>query len=393
MTEDQETQDVSLDRARIPSAVAALVGLVACVVFWIQDPPSFFRAYLFGYLFWLGLALGSLSVVMVHHLVGGAWGFLIQRLLEAASRTIPLMLVLFVPIALGTHDLYHWTHKEAVAQDEMLRHKAPYLNETFFYLRALFYFGTWSLLAWVLTRWSYQQDRTGSGRLSNRLEKLSGPGLLLYVITTSFAAIDWVMSLDPHWFSTIFGLLFVVGQGLATFAFGIFVLCLVRHTYGLRASLSVDRLHDLGKLLFAFVLLNAYLQLSQFLIIWFGNMPEEITWYLHRTRGGFEWLAYLLVAFQFLLPFFLLLSRHTKRHFGVLGAAALLILTMRFVDLYWLVMPSATVHHLHVRFVDVVAPLALGGMWIFMFLSNLRKHPLLPLKDPRMTEVFGHGSH
>lgn len=381
-----------LIKVRSLALLVGVVGIVLALVGAVFDTHAFFRSYLFGYLFWVGITVGALAVTMLHHLVGGAWGFLIQRMLEAATRTLPLMAVLFLPVLFGIHDLYHWSHAEAVETDPVLQHKAGYLNTPFFILRAVLYFLVWGLLAFLINRWSREQDSTRVGWISNRLMMISGPGLVLYVITTSFAAFDWGMSLDPHWFSTIYGLLFVVGQGLSTFAFMLVALFFVRRETILFEAASTDRIHDLGKLLLAFTMLWAYINLSQFIIMWSGNLPEEIVWYVQRLNGGWQWISLALAMFHFVLPFLVLLSRYTKRQMRTLASIAAWILFMRVVDLFWLITPSEERATLGLHLTDLAAPVGIGGIWVAVFLWQLGRRPLLPLHDPRLEEVF-HAAH
>src|SRR5262245_47664422 len=284
-----EVNDIKpqLNRLQTQALVVGLVALAACGFGATMSTEQFFRSYLFGFLFWFGIALGCLALVMLHHLVAGGWGFVIQRLLEAGTRTLPLMLLLFLPIFFGMKELYLWARPEAVHADKILQHKSQYLNIPFFWLRTLGYFALWLFFAFLLNRWSSKQDQTGETALTKRLEIISGPGLVVFIMTATFAAIDWVMSLDPHWFSTIYGILFIIGHGLSTLAFAIIVVYLLSKHQPLAEVISPRQFHDLGTLMFAFVMLWAYISFSQFLIIWSGNLPEEIPWYVHRLHGGY----------------------------------------------------------------------------------------------------------
>ncbi|MDZ7265734.1 MAG: hypothetical protein ONB48_00180 [candidate division KSB1 bacterium] len=375
---------------------ALLVGVPAlalCGVGATLGTTPFFQAYLLGYLFWLGLTLGCFALLALHHLVGGGWGFSIQRVLEAGSRTLPLMIVLGVPLAFGLQELYVWARPEVVSHDAILQHKARYLNVPFFTVRTLVYFALWAVLIFFLNRWSKQQDHSGDLLLTRRLRQVSGPSLVIYVLTLTFASVDWVMSLDPHWYSTIYGVLFVVGQGLLTLAFAIVVVArLVRHQ-PLAEVVAAKHFHDLGNLMFAFVLLWAYVSFSQFLIIWSGNLPEEIPWYLHRLHGGWQWLSLALVVFHFALPFVLLLSRKMKRRVELLVKVALGMIVMRFADLFWLVVPSLRSEGFALHWLDLAAPVGIGGLWLAWFVWQLRDRPLLPLHDPRVAIAFSHKDH
>ena len=371
------------------------VGLVVAVAAALVGAPleQFFRGYLIGFMFCLGIALGSMAVAMIHHLTSGGWGMVARRPLEAAARTIPLLTLYFIPIALfGMQPLYLWARPEAVAADPILQQKTPYLNVTFFFIRAAFYFIVWNALALTLSRWSREQDALGPRPIGaeRKFRFLSASGLLLYALTITFASIDWVMSLDPHWFSTIFGILFMGGQGLAALAFVIIVLATIRDLPPVAGVIRPLHFHDLGKLMFAFVMLWAYFSFSQFLIIWSGNLPEEIPWYLERMHGVWGVVAIALVLVQFAAPFLLLLSRELKRNARMLRNVALVVLGMRFFDLLWLIKPGASGLH----WMDFALPAGLFGLWLFVFVGELRKRPALPVHDPYYAEAMAvHGGH
>lgn len=374
---------------RLIATGAAVLGLLGSAAYWAMDPTEFYRGYIFGYLFTLAFPLGMMGLLMLHHLTGGAWGFIIQRFLEAGAKTIPLMAVLFVPLIVGAPDLYHWLHEEA-AHDHLLQHKAPYLNYGFWVVRAVVYFIIWTGIATLLTTWSKKQDQTGEGSLTNRMVKLSGPGMVMYFLSMTFAAFDWAMSLEPHWFSTIYGLMFVEAQGLSAMAFCLVVMTFARRQTELGEAATVDRIHDLGKIQFALVALWAYLNFSQFVIIWYANLPEEAVWYAHRTQGGYENLAVLIIFGQFVVPFLLLLTRHTKRRMATLSTIAGFLILMRLIDLYWLVMPTETHLELHFHPVHLAAPLGLFGLWATAFFFMLSRNTLLVEKDPRWMEKRAH---
>ncbi|PYS33826.1 MAG: hypothetical protein DMG14_30910 [Acidobacteria bacterium] len=340
-----------------------------------------FRSYLMAYLFWFGIALGCLPLLMLHHLVGGTWGFVIRRILEAGTRTLPLMLVLFLPLIFGVHSLYEWSHPDVVARDQALQAKQAYLNVPFFIVRTVIYFLLWLTFAFLLNRWSAQQDATGDPRLIRRFQLLSGPGIVVYSLTITFASIDWGMSLEPRWFSTIYGMLFIVGQTLAALAFVIPVAGLLSESPPVSEVLNSAVFQDLGNLLLAFVMLWAYISFSQYLIIWSGNLPEEIPWYLHRGTNGWQWVAAVLALFHFAVPFLLLLGRGNKRNKRFLGGIAIAVLLMRWVDLYWLIAPSF-LPRVRIHLFDVVLFAAIGAIWLYVFLGHLNRRALLPLRDP-----------
>ena len=370
------------------SLAVGLVAAVLCAGGALIFPPSFFRAYLSAYIFWVGIPVGCLALLMLHHLVGGRWGFMIQRILEAAIQTLPLMALLFIPLFFGLPDLYPWARTEVVAADPLLQQKAAFLNVPFFIARAVVYFAVWIVLGRLLVTWSLQQDRTADDTLTLRLQRLSGPGLALYGLTVSFAAIDWMMSLEPKWYSTIFGMMFMVSFGLAALAMAILATRFLETEKLLAGVASPDRWHDLGNLLLALVMFWAYLSFSQFLLIWSENLTEEIPWYLHRIGGGWEWVAIALILFQFGLPFVLLLSRTTKRNSQILATVAGAILFMHWLDTIWMIAPSFYPAGFHLHWLDIAAPVAIGGLWLAAFIGHLEARSLLPLHDPRFTELL-----
>jgi hypothetical protein len=373
--------------------VVGVAGLALCAVGFAGNRAHFFKAYLLAYVFWIGIALGSLAISMLHHLSGGAWGVVIRRVLEAASRTLPFMALLFLPIAFGIHELYLWANPEAVAKDAILQHKAAYLNVPFFIIRAAIYFVIWSALAYLLSKWSLEQEQRGETGQALRMQRLSGLGLVLYALTILFMSVDWIMSLDPHWFSTIYGILFMGGQGLSAFAFAIAVAVLLSRTEPMSRVIAPAHLHDLGKLMLAFVMLWAYFSFSQFLIIWSANLPEEIPWYLRRWGGGWQWVGLLLIFGHFVLPFVLLLSSDIKKSGRTLIGVAVTIILMRIVDLFWNIGPLHHEESFGATWLDAVAPVALGGIWLAIFLWQLRTRPLLPLGEPYLAEALEHGRH
>jgi hypothetical protein len=391
-----------LDAHRSRALIAGGVGLVLCGVGIIFDRDHFFRAWLTAYLVFLGIALGSMAMVMIQHLSGGAWG-IYRRIFEAAARTLPLLALLFLPVVLGMGSLYVWTHADHVATDEILRHKAAYLNTPFFLGRALFYFASWILLAWTLTRWSSRQD-DGDMSVNMKLQRLSGAGLVIYALTITAAGIDWIMSLNPHWYSTLFGFLMMGGQGLAALAFAIIIGTLLVKHGALDGLLKPNHFHDLGKLMFAFVMLWAYFNFSQFLLTYAANLIEEIPYFVTRTSHGWQFVALFLVVFHFAVPWLLLLSRDRKRNPYRLVWVAAWILFVRYVDFYMMIAPefASSGENLHmlagehegglfVHWLDLAAPLAIGGVWLWMFFTQLAQRPLFAMRDPYLREALESG--
>ena len=373
--------------------IVGVVGLGLCAVGFSASREQFFRAWLIAYLFWLGVSLGSMAWMMIHQLSGGQWGVVTRRVFEASSRTLPFMALAFLPVAFGARYVYPWAQPDTVAADHLLQHRLGYLNLSFFTIRAAIYFALWIGLAFTLTGWSRRQDSApGDMALSLRMQRLSGGGLLLYAITIFFASVDWLMSIDPHWFSTIYGILAMGGQGLASMAFTVAVIVLLSRTEPMSKIIAPDHLHDLGKLMFAFVMLWAYFQFSQFLIIWSANLPEEIGFYLTRIEGRWVYVSALLVIGHFALPFLVLLNRDLKRS-GAVALVALFIIAMRFVDLFWLMGPRDGHASPALSWMNFVTPFALGGLWIAFFLWQLSSRPLLPLGEPGLAEVLEGGHH
>jgi hypothetical protein len=344
------------------------------------------RSYLVAFLFWLGIALGALAVLSIHHVTGGAWGVAIRRPLEAAAQTLPLLALLFLPIALAPGTLYEWAHPEAVAHDPLLAHKAAYLNVPFFVVRAIVYFAAWILLTRAMVRWSREQDAVGDVTgAARRLQLVARTALVVLGLTGTFASIDWMLSLEPHWFSTIYGILFMGGCVLSALAFAIPVTALIADRPPFAAALSADVFHDLGKMLLAFVLLWAYFSFSQFLIIWSGNLPEEIVWYITRAGSGWQWFGLAAVGLAFALPFTLLLSRDLKHNPRWLAGVAVLVFVMQLIYLTWTIVPSFRPAASSILLSDVGAPIGLGGMWLALFATMLLwRLPALRLAAARL---------
>ena len=399
MADTTYTAPANIDVVRSRALMAGIAGLVLCGIGFVVDRDHFFRAWLIAFLLFLGISLGSMAFVMINHLSGGAWG-VFRRVFEASSRTLPLLAVLFLPVVLGMGTLYSWTHDEHVQADEVLRHKAIYLNVPFFLGRALFYFAGWILIAWTLTRLSKRQDE-GDMSTNLRLQYVSGAGIVFYAFSATFAAIDWIMSINPHWYSTLFGFIFIGGQGLSALAFTIVVSTfLVKHA-PMANFLKPSHFHDLGKLSLAFVMLWAYFNFSQYMLVFAANIVEEIPYFIARITHGWQFLALFLVVFHFAVPFLLLLSRDLKRMPHRLVVVAGWLLFIRLVDLFMLISPEfdasgANLHLLtgehesgiYVHWLDLAAPLAIGGLWLWMFFTQLAQRPLLAFGDPYLREAM-----
>jgi len=391
-----------LEAKRSKALIVGIAGLVICAAGFVLSPGNFYRSWLTAYMLFLGISLGSLALIMIQHLSGGGWG-IYRRIFEASAKSVYLLVPLFLPVVLGMSTLYVWTHEEHVAADEILRHKEPYLNTPFFLVRAVIYFVSWAGLAYFLTRLSARQDE-GEVAVNSTLQRVSGAGLVIYAITITFAGIDWIMSINPHWFSTLFGFLMMGGQGLSALAFTIIVATFLLKHGALEGLLKPYHFHDLGKLMFAFVMLWAYFNFSQYLLTYAANLIEEIPYYITRTSHGWQYLALFLVAFHFAVPWLLLLSRDRKRNpYRLIWVAAWLLL-MRYADLFMMIAPEfapagENMHmltgehasHFYLHWTDIGAPLAIGGLWLWMFFTNLSQRPLFAMRDPFLREALESG--
>jgi hypothetical protein len=371
--------------------VGLLFGVVAAVGGFIR-PEEFFRAYLLGFMAWLGVTLGSMAILMLRHLTKGGWGMIIRRILGAAMRCAPLMALLFVPLLFGLPKLYIWARPLDSIPDQHLREHLQELTKTYlstngFIIRAVIYFAVWNSLSFFLTKWSEEQDRAPIRDHSSRFKMLSGPGLILYGLTITFAAIDWVMSIDPSWISTIFGLSFLIGQVLSALCFAVVVERILYRYRPMSELLTPEHVHDHGKFMLVFIMVWAYFSFSQWLIIWAGNLPEEITWYTRRLNGGWGYVGLGLVLFHFAVPFVRLLSRPFKRDITRLVWLAAWLLLMRYVDLFWIIEPNFS-KTMNVTWLDVVVPVALGGLWLWFFFRNLSALPLVPAFDVDAVEIL-----
>lgn len=391
MIEAERMIPPQLGRIRRPSLAIGISALALSTAGAFFSPAQFFRSYLVGYMFWIGIALGCLGIAMLHHLTGGKWGLVIRRPLDSGAKTLWLMAPFFVPLVFGLRELYTWARPDEVARSGLLLHKRPYLNVPFFLARATVYFAAWIAMAHFLSKWSRALDRQPGRWLERRLRLLSGPGLVLYGLTVTFASVDWVMSLQPEWFSTIFGLLLIGGQALSAMAFAIIAIVLLAREEPMSRIISPKHLHDLGTLLLAFVMLWAYLSFSQLLIIWSGNLPEEAVWYVYRLHGGWRWIAVSLLILYFFLPFLLLLSRFVKRSAALLLGVAVGVIAMRFVDLFWLIVPAFHGEAFHFHWLDLAALIGLGGIWLAFFAWQLEREPLVPLHGFPAEEATGRG--
>jgi hypothetical protein len=347
--------------------------VIAAVGAFLSGWDQFFRSYLLGFVFWAGIAFGCLALQMLHALTGGGWGMPVRRVLWSGSTTLPLFFVLFVPILIGVHRVYPWA-AEGALEDPVLRHKAAYLNVPFFAARAIGCLAIWTGLAIALYRRSVKRGLDRQPGASMKV--LSGPGILVCALTMSMAAIDWLMSLEPHWYSTMFPVIVIVGQLLGAVSFVVCLMVIEKQKNG--DEVPIAALHDLGNLMLVFVMLWAYVSFSQYLIIYAGNLAEETPFYVHRTDGGWQAVALSLVLLHFAVPFLLLLSRRTKQSPRVLSALAAFVLVMRLVDLFWIAAPAFYGHELHMHWLDLALPLGIGAVWLAFFFHRFGRPELTP---------------
>ena len=371
--------------------IGAVFSVLAALGAWLR-PDEFFRAYLMAFVAWLGVTLGSMAILMLRHLTKGAWGMVIRRILGAAMRCVPLMVAFFVPLLFGIRRLYIWARPLDAIADKHLREHLQEITRTYltvngFIVRAAIYFAVWWALSFFLTKWSAEQDHPPMRDNSARFKALSGPGLILYGITITFAAIDWIMSIDPSWISTIFGLSFLIGQVLSALCFAVVVERILFRYKPMSQLLKPEQVHDHGKFMLAFIMVWAYFSFSQWLIIWAGNLPEEITWYMRRLNGGWGYVGLVLVLFHFAVPFVMLISRPFKRDITRLVWLAAWLLLMRYVDLFWVIEPNFSTTF-NLTWLDVVVPIAMGGLWLAYFFRNLSAMPLVPAYDVYAVEVL-----
>lgn len=385
-----ETSIPGIDRLGKSALAVGLAALVLCAALGFRDPTQFFRSYLLAFVFWMGLPLGCAAILMLHNLIGGTWGFPLRRPLESGTRTFPLMAVLVLPILFRLPVLYSWADPAKVQADALLQYKHPYLNVPFFVARTVFYFSAWILITYLLNKWSREQDETGEAELTQRIKRLSAPGLLIFELMVTLAAVDWVMSLEPHWYSTIYGMIFMVTQVLAAMAVMTVTVIRLSPEKSLNGMVTPKLLNDYGNLLLVFTMLWAYLSFSQFLIIWGGNLREEIPWYMSRARGGWAGVGLILIIFHFAVPFLLLLTRFAKRRAKIMSWLAAGLIVMSLVDIFWLLTPAFNPAGPEFHLTDWLAILGIGGLWLWRYASQLQGRPLLPLHDPRLKELLQH---
>ncbi|HTH38941.1 MAG TPA: hypothetical protein VL572_13280 [Pyrinomonadaceae bacterium] len=377
------------------------IALLAWGIGAYFNPEQGLRSWLLGFIFWGGISIGSIGLLMLQYLTGGAWGVVIRRILEACSRSLLISAVLFLPLLFFVKYLYEWTH--LAPTEHAIAARGWYLTTWGWSLRAVIYFALFGVMAYLLNRWGGEQDKTtnyeDAERFLGRPTAFSGPTIVFYVLTVTLAAVDWVMTLDPHWFSTMWGLMFLIGWALSCLSFVVTILAYLSDKVPMNRVVGRRHFHDLGKLMLAFVMVWAYFNFSQFLIIWSGNIPEETGWYIDRMQLGWGVVGMILVLFHFAAPFLILLRQDLKRRAGMLSVIAVFILLMRLVDMFYLISPSPRISThgkglelaLSFSWMDIVAPIAVGGIWLWYFFGQLAKRPLVPVMDPFLEKAIHHG--
>ena len=367
--------------------VAMLIGVVGLglsLVGYFTDSMQFFHSYLAAMGFWISIALGGLFLTILHHLTGAVWSVALRRVFENVMATLPYLAILFLPVLFGIKELYHWSHPDAVMHDQLLQEKAPYLNPPFFIIRTVFYFAVWIVLSRLLYQESISQDGAAKPTELRRARKISPPGVILFALTISFAAFDWLMSLDAHWYSTIFGVYIFGGSVMGVLAFITTALLLMRRSGILAESITVEHYHDLGRLLFTFVVFWSYIAFSQYFLIWYANIPEETIFFQHRWVGAWKGVSLLLALGHFLVPFLILMIRAAKRNMLSLGVMSVWLLFMHMVDLHWIVLPNLHPEGFQLSWMDVTTFLGVGGLFVWRFWTQTANHALVPIRDPRL---------
>ena len=385
-----------MERVQKSALFVGIIFLAASVAGLFVNAAHFWQSYLFAFIFWSGLTLGCLGIFFLHNVVGGNWGVAIRRLVEAGMKNLWLMAAFAIPLFFALGSVYIWTDANYRAEHFAVGHKAAYLNKTWFIIRTVIYFAIWLFSGLRILAMANEHDRTGDPALFRRIKARSAPALLVFVLTTTLAFIDWIMSLEPDWYSTIYAWMFTVGQVLLTFSFLVAVLVLLSKREPFASFLTRQHYHDLGNLMLAFTMLWAYMSFAQFLIIWAENLPDEIPWYVRRFSGGWGYIAWTIAIFHFFVPFFLLLLRFVKKHPSRLRTLAVWIIIMKILDVFWVVTPAFRQRGLEVYWTDLVTLIGVGGVWLAVFIWNLKSRPLLASHDPRDTysllaKAHGHG--
>jgi hypothetical protein len=414
-TETRAPHVSGIARAQMPALIIGVIGIAGSIAGFATNRPEFFKAWLAPFVFWFLIAAGALAVLMLQYVTGGEWGVLIRRPLGAAARTIPIFLLFAIPLVVGLPDIFVWANPDWAAHEPTMQQalhpgtsvpvgqswkdaaptipqKSVWLKPGFWIGRLVFYFALWSFWAWRIRVLSLDFAKTRSPYTELSRRKLSAAGLLMIVLTLTFASVDWVMSLEPKWYSSMFGISFTVGAGLSAFAFVTFFLTLLADNPAMEGVLKPSHFRDLGNLMLAFTMLWAYTNYSQFLLIWYGNIKEETPYYLKRMHGVWGWMAAALVLFHFFLPFFMLLMRAIKDRPKTIAIVTVILLVMRFVDIYWLVAPAHYGEHFHFSWITIAAFLGIGGLWLWAFIQQLKGQTIVPIHESWVDEAIREGA-
>ena len=385
MTIDQNTHRIR-DAGKIIklSLIVGVIGLLISFSGLLKNHEQFYHSYLVAFNFWVSIGLGGLFFVMLHHLTGAVWSVVIRRMAEAAAMTLPMMGILFIPILLNHHDLYHWSHADVVSHDRVLQLKAVYLNSTFFIVRSVFYFAVWIFLSMRLTQMSLKQDVESDNSIALKMRQFSAPGMIIFAFTITFASFDWLMSLDAHWYSTIFGVYYFSGSVMAALAFLALTMIYLKRTGVMSELISVEHYHDIGKLLFTFMVLWTYMAFSQYFLIWYANIPEETTWYHHRGVGSWKTVSLWIVFGHFVIPFIALITRAAKRNEIWLGIMAIWLLLFHWLDMYWNVMPNLYAEGARFSWLDLTTMIGFAGIFKWAFWRRYASQAIVPIKDPQL---------
>ena len=391
-TSSTTTQSATgIGRAQIPALAIGVLGMAGSAIGFVTNAPEFYRSWLAPFVFWFLIAAGALAVLCLQYVTGGEWGVLIRRPLGAAARTIPIFLLFGLPLFFGLPHIYEWARPEA-AHDPLLQQKQWWLTPSGWGIRALIYFALWAFWAWRIRQQSLEFAKTRSPYTELSRRRMAASGLLVMVMTLTLMSVDWVMSLEPKWYSSMFGIAYVVGAGLSAFAFVTFFLTTISRTEAMQGILKPNHFRDLGNLMLAFTMLWAYTNFSQFLLIWYGNIKEETPYYLKRMHGGWGWMALILIVFHFFLPFFLLLMRNIKDRPSTIAVVTVIILAMRFIDIYWLVGPAHYGEHFFISWITPFAFIGIGGLWLAAFIWQLKGQTIIPIHETWVEEAIREGA-
>ncbi len=365
----------------IAAILASLVGY-----FVIEEKAQFFFSWMTAFAYVASIGLGALAFVVLQHITRAKWSVVIRRIPEAIGANIWILLILFIPVLFGMHDLFHWTHEEVVATDRILQDKAPYLNIPFFIGRNIFYFLIWGFIGYYLYKKSKEMDETGNWGIQTQLRRFSGPAIPILGFSLAFASFDWLMSLDPHWFSTMFGVYYFSMSFQVIFPVMILVTLYLRGKGLLVNTINMAAIESMGKLFFGFTVFYAYIAFSQFMLIYYANIPEETLWFEHRLEGNYIYLAYTILIGRFLVPFVLLLKKSNKSKLGLLKFTSIWILVIHAIELYWIVMPTLHHHGAHLHLLDFTTLIGLTTLMLALFFMKFTKGSMVPKNDPFIAE-------